>query len=139
MLRLVLFDIDGTLIHTDSAGIKAFARVFQNNFNIPRATDGVHFAGRTDTSLAREIFSLHRLEHSKENLNLFFEQYAFWLAHLLTGANGGIFPGVWRFIYELQSLPEPPVLGLLTGNIRLGAEIKLRHFNLWDFFTTGAF
>ena len=36
-------------------------------------------------------------------------------------------------------MPEPPLLGLLTGNIRLGAEIKLRHFNLWEFFTTGAF
>jgi phosphoglycolate phosphatase-like HAD superfamily hydrolase len=30
-------------------------------------------------------------------------------------------------------------LGLLTGNIRLGAEIKLRHFNLWDVFQTGGF
>ena len=39
----------------------------------------------------------------------------------------------------LQALPQAPLLGLLTGNIRLGAEIKLRHFNLWDVFQTGAF
>jgi phosphoglycolate phosphatase-like HAD superfamily hydrolase len=139
MVRLVLFDIDGTLIHTNSAGIRAFDRVMQTRFGIPRGTEGVRFAGRTDTSLAHEIFAKHRIEPSKANFHVFFEHYAFWLAHLLTESRGGIYPGVWRFIYELQSLPEPPVLGLLTGNVRLGAEIKLRHFNLWEFFTTGAF
>jgi phosphoglycolate phosphatase-like HAD superfamily hydrolase len=39
----------------------------------------------------------------------------------------------------LQALPQAPLLGLLTGNIRLGAEIKLRHFGLWEVFKTGAF
>ena len=39
----------------------------------------------------------------------------------------------------MQALPQPPLLGLLTGNIRLGAEIKLRHFDLWDVFEIGAF
>jgi len=139
MLRLVLFDIDGTLIHTDSAGIKAFAKVLEMQFKIPDGIAGVRFAGRTDTSLVREIFGLHGIEPTKEHFNIFFEQYTLWLAHLLLESKGDIYPGVWRFIYELQHLPEPPLLGLLTGNIRLGAEIKLRHFNLWDFFTTGAF
>jgi phosphoglycolate phosphatase-like HAD superfamily hydrolase len=139
MVRLVLFDIDGTLIHTNSAGVRAFERVLLTQFGVPRGTDGVRFSGRTDTSLAREIFTKHRIEPSKENFQVFFEHYAFWLAHLLAESRGDIYPGVWRFIYELQSLPEPPVLGLLTGNIRLGAEIKLRFFNLWEFFLTGAF
>jgi phosphoglycolate phosphatase-like HAD superfamily hydrolase len=139
MLRLVLFDIDGTLIHTDGAGIRAFAKVFEMQFKAPNATKGVRFAGRTDTSLAREIFRLHGIEPTKDNFAIFFEQYAFWLAHLLLESKGDIYPGVWRFIYELQRMPEPPLIGLLTGNIRLGAEIKLRHFNLWEFFTTGAF
>jgi phosphoglycolate phosphatase-like HAD superfamily hydrolase len=39
----------------------------------------------------------------------------------------------------LKKLPNPPLVGLLTGNIRLGAEIKLRHFELWKEFETGAF
>jgi len=139
MFRLVLFDIDGTLIHTDGAGIRAFGKVFETYFKIPSATRGVSFAGRTDTSLAREIFTRHLIPTTTENFAIFFEQYAFWLAHLLTQTRGDIYPGVWRFIYELQRLPEPPVIGLLTGNVRLGAEIKLRHFNLWEFFLTGAF
>jgi phosphoglycolate phosphatase-like HAD superfamily hydrolase len=139
MLRLVLFDIDGTLIHTNSAGVRAFAKVMETCFEVPNGTDGIKFAGRTDTGLAREIFIRHRIEPTKENFHVFFEHYAFWLAHLLTTSKGDIYPGVWRFIYELQQLPEPPLLGLLTGNIRLGAEIKLRHYGLWDFFVTGAF
>ncbi len=139
MLRLVLFDIDGTLIHTDGAGIRAFGKVFEREFGVPDCTASMKFAGRTDTSLVREAFNKHRIEPSKDNFNIFFEQYAFWLAHLLLECKGDIYPGVWRFIYELQRLPEAPVLGLLTGNIRLGAEIKLRHFNLWDFFLLGAF
>ena len=44
-----------------------------------------------------------------------------------------------EFIEGLKRLPEPPAIGLLTGNIRLGAEIKLRHFDLWKEFATGGF
>jgi phosphoglycolate phosphatase len=139
MLRLVLFDIDGTLIHTDGAGVQAFAKVFRTQFGVANSNEGVRFAGRTDTSLVREVFMKHRIEPSKANFQTFFEQYAFWLAQLLLESKGDINPGVWRFIYELQRLPDAPALGLLTGNIRLGAEIKLRHFNLWDFFMLGAF
>src|SRR5262249_49935426 len=47
--------------------------------------------------------------------------------------------GVWEFIRGLQALANPPLLGLLTGNIRLDAEIKLRHVGLWDVFVTGGF
>jgi phosphoglycolate phosphatase-like HAD superfamily hydrolase len=46
---------------------------------------------------------------------------------------------VLEFIQDLRTLPKPPRLGLLTGNVRLGAEIKLRHSNLWDLFETGGF
>ena len=48
-------------------------------------------------------------------------------------------PGVERLIRELQTLAEAPLLGLLTGNVQLGAEIKLRHYRLWENFKFGAF
>ena len=102
--------------------------------------DEVSFAGRTDTGLARHYFVKHQIEPSPENFRLFFDCYTHWLDHLLSRSQGAtICPGVWRMIYELQHLPDKPAIGLLTGNIRLGAEIKLRHFNLWEFFETGAF
>lgn len=139
MVRLVLFDIDGTLIHTNRAGIIAFDLAFNTQFKISNAAEGVKFAGRTDTGIVRQLFARHRIQASPENFALFFDCYADWLAQILPECRGDILPGIWRFIYDLQSLPEPPMLGLLTGNIRLGAEIKLRHFNLWDFFSIGAF
>jgi phosphoglycolate phosphatase len=139
MVRLALFDIDGTLIHTGGAGVKAFAKVFDLEFG---ATDGfaqLKFAGRTDLSLVREFFNVHRIPTTPENFARFFDRYVFWLDHILRESRTELCPGVWGFIHQLQALPDPPLLGLLTGNIRLGAEIKLRHFQLWDVFETGAF
>jgi phosphoglycolate phosphatase len=139
MVRLVLFDIDGTLVRTGGAGVKAFARVFASEFH---AADGFHqlkFGGRTDLSLVREFFVLHHIPPTPENFQRFFDRYAFWLDHLLRQSQTELCPGIWEFIRGLEALANPPLLGLLTGNIRLGAEIKLRHFNLWDVFRTGAF
>ena len=46
---------------------------------------------------------------------------------------------MFEFLRQLRALPQPPRLGLLTGNIQLGAEIKLRRFGLWDYFEFGGF
>ncbi len=139
MIRLVLFDIDGTLVHTGGAGIKSFAKVFQDEFNAHDHLEKLKFAGRTDTNLVREFFSYHNIEPTRENFDRFFERYVFWLDYILNQSHTEACPGVWEFIGALKALPKPPVLGLLTGNIRLGAEIKLRHFDLWKEFETGAF
>lgn len=140
VVRLVLFDIDGTLIHTGGAGVKAFARTLASQFNIHNGTEKVRFGGRTDPSLVRELFLHCGIDHNPSNVQRFFDAYSFWLAQLLADSNrGGPCPGVLRFVQNLRSLANPPRLGLLTGNIRLGAEIKLRHYNLWDPFETGAF
>ena len=139
MVRLVLFDIDGTLIHTGGAGVKAFAKTFTTEFNAVDGVERLKFAGRTDTSLVREFFGLYQIEPTPHNFHRFFERYVFWLDHILRDSKTEVCPGAWEFIQALQGLPQAPLLGLLTGNIRLGAEIKLRHFNLWDEFQTGGF
>jgi phosphoglycolate phosphatase-like HAD superfamily hydrolase len=139
VVRLVLFDIDGTLIRTGGAGVKAFGRAFASEFNIPNGTERLSFSGRTDTGLARQLFIQHGLDPSPENFRRFFDSYVFWLDHMLSRTNGAVCPGVWEFVRQLHALPDPPLFGLLTGNIRLGAEIKLRHFELWEVFQTGAF
>jgi len=139
MIRLVLFDIDGTLVHTGRAGSRAFGKTIASEFKAPESVEKVRFGGRTDPSLARELFGLNGIPATPENFRRFFENYVFWLDHLVASANGEICRGVLDFIRDLQALPNPPMPGLLTGNIRLGAEIKLRRYGLWDFFVTGGF
>jgi len=139
MVRLVLFDIDGTLIRTGGAGMKAFAQVFATEFNAIDGFERLNFAGRTDRSLLREFFTVHAIPATEENFQRFFDQYVFWLDHLLQTSRAEVCAGVWDFIRGLKALTPPPVLGLLTGNIRLGAEIKLRRLHLWDEFATGGF
>jgi phosphoglycolate phosphatase len=139
MVRLVLFDIDGTLIHTGGAGVKAFAKVFQTEFNAVDGFEQMKFAGRTDVSLVKEFFQVHQIPASPENFQRFFERYVFWLDEMLCHGKTVVCPGVRELIRDLKALPEPPMLGLLTGNIRLGAEINLRKAQLWEEFETGAF
>jgi len=139
MVRLVLFDIDGTLIRTGGAGVKAFAKTFASEFNAADGFERLKFAGRTDFSLVREFFTFHQIAPTPGNFKRFFERYVFWLDHILRDSKTEVCPGVWELVRELQALPQAPLLGLLTGNIRLGAEIKLRHFSLWDVFQTGGF
>ena len=139
MTRLVLFDIDGTLVHTGSAGMKAFAKVFSSEFKIPNGIEQLKFAGRTDISLVREFFTLNQVPATAENFSRFFDRYIFWLDHVLSQSKTEECRGTRNFIRELRNLPQPPIIGLLTGNIRLGAEIKLRHFGLWEEFQLGGF
>ena len=140
MTRLILFDIDGTLIHTHGAGMRAFERVFVSEFGAePGITKKIDFAGRTDSSIWREFCDLQKVAHSPEDRERFFSMYVHWLDHLLEEGEGGSLPGVRRLLYELQTMPDPPLLGLLTGNTRLAAEIKLRHHEMWEPFETGAF
>lgn len=139
MVRLVLFDIDGTLIRTGGAGVKAFEQTFAEVFGLREATRTLKFAGRTDYSLVRECFGLHGVEASPANFERFFTAYPGFLERRLHDLPGGVCEGIERFMDELEACEDRPVIGLLTGNVRRGAELKLVHYRLWHRFETGAF
>jgi phosphoglycolate phosphatase-like HAD superfamily hydrolase len=139
MFRLVLFDIDGTLISTGGAGIKAFSGAFAEIFGLPGATENISFAGRTDHGLVREIFGANGIEPTEQNFHKFEQAYFEQLTQFLPRDRREPLPGVRRFMAAFRELNPAPLLGLLTGNHPRGAEIKLRHFGLWEEFTMGAF
>jgi len=139
MIRLVLFDIDGTLVHTGGAGVKAFGRAFASEFGVADGATQLKFAGRTDISLVREFFTLQGIEATPQNFDRFFAAYLRWLQELIPDCQGGACHGVLAFHEQLLALPEPPLIGLLTGNIKRGARIKLDRFNLWEKFPFGGF
>jgi len=139
MIELVLFDIDGTLVRTGGAGVEAFRRVFATEFGATDGFEKLKFAGRTDTGLVREFFEYHKIPMTRNNTERFFEHYVFLLDYILSQGAPRACEGVEEFIATLRALPKLPMMGLLTGNIRLGAEIKLRHCGMWDIFEMGAF
>ena len=125
MTRVVLFDIDGTLIRTGGAGVRAFARTAEIAFGKPGGTRTMRFHGRTDTSLVREFLRLHDLADTADNVDRVLATYAFLLDEELERQRGETCPGVTECLAQLRARPEPPVVGLLTGNIRVGAALKL--------------
>ena len=73
MVRLVLFDIDGTLIRTGGAGVQAFAKVFATEFDAVDGFEQLKFAGRTDVGLVREFFGVHEITPTPANFERFFD------------------------------------------------------------------
>lgn len=97
------------------------------------------FHGRTDTSLVREYLRRHGLPETEEEIRRFLDVYVFLLGEELRRHAGEVCPGVLEFLDACRQLQPAPLMGLLTGNIRLGAELKLRAHGLWEQFELGGF
>lgn len=138
---LVLFDIDGTLIHTAGAGVRGMNAAFERLHGRSGALDGVPVAGRTDRAIIREVFRNWNVEMSDVELSPLRDEYVVELERELARSGApdfGVLPGVHEALAGLEADPGF-TLGLLTGNFVRGAEIKLAHFDLWRRFAFGAF
>lgn len=136
--RLLLWDIDATLITTGGAGDKALKRVVARRYGVEDDLHDVEIAGRTDARIARSILEKYAEGTSSEQVTAFLDEYLEQLAALLPQLNGQVLPGVPEILQRMAAKPDR-VLALLTGNLRRGAELKLRRYGLWDFFSFGAF
>ena len=140
MSKLVLFDIDGTLVLSGGAGLRAMTRTFEEIFQVRDGLVGVSMAGCTDTMILDEAIARLGLEADQPVRARFHERYCVWLAQeiLLPGPRKGVMPGV-RELLEVLSGRDDVVAGLLTGNVAKAARIKLEHFDLWRYFPFGAY
>jgi phosphoglycolate phosphatase len=141
MAKLVLFDIDGTLVLTGGAGVRAMNRACHEILGHADALDGIPVAGRTDWIILHD--TLGRIGHELDE-DLFARLRDAYLRHLreeiLQPGRGvkDVMPGV-RDLLDALGRRDDVFLGLLTGNFEEGARIKLEHFDLWRHFRCGAF
>jgi phosphoglycolate phosphatase len=138
---LLLFDIDGTLVLTGRAGLRAMTRTFEAEFGIADAFGGVSMGGRTDSWLLSHAMARAGIEDTPERHERFRAAYLPRLAEeiLQPGAGTkGVMPGVRELLDAARAHPHLH-LALLTGNYREAAAIKLRHFELWEYFPFGVF
>jgi phosphoglycolate phosphatase len=135
---LILFDIDGTLITSGGAGEHALRVGFEEEFGIRDDLRNVEIAGRTDSGIARQMLRYHGLDVSEQNLARFYAGYLRNLARELPARKGSLLPGIEVLLGALAMRPHV-AMGLLTGNLREGARLKLEHYRVVHFFPFGAF
>jgi phosphoglycolate phosphatase len=134
----ILFDIDGTLIHSGGAGKAALQRALASAFALTEIHDSVDFRGRTDGAIIRDLLTMHAIAATPESQACLVASYLDHLPVTLRSRPGRVLPGVRALLDHLRGRGGT-LLGLLTGNIRAGAKIKLGHFDLFDYFRCGGF
>jgi phosphoglycolate phosphatase len=141
MPKLVLFDIDGTLVLTGGAGMRAMTRTCDEIIGHADALDGIAVAGRTDWIILQDTLARLGRDLDRALFERLRERYVEYLRHeILQPGHGfnGTLPGVPDLLHSLQGR-EDVYLGLLTGNFEAGARIKLERFDLWRYFRCGAY
>jgi len=136
--RLLLFDIDGTLIHSGGAGVHALKSAFKERFGIDDDLRDIEIAGMTDSGIVVSILNKHKIPPTNENVSPFLDSYVHFLSLELPRRKGKLLPGVLELLERLKSR-QHLVLALLTGNVSRGAQLKLEHYGVWHFFEFGAF
>lgn len=141
MPKLVLFDIDGTLVLTGGAGLRAMNRACEELIGHRDALAGIPVSGRTDWIILHDTLARVGHELDQPLFDRLRDRYVELLReeihHPGKGFNGAL-PGVPDLLEALQPR-EDVYLGLLTGNFQEGARIKLQRYDLWRYFRCGAF
>ena len=132
----ILFDIDGTLTTSSNAGMGAMETTVEQLFGISEVPD-MSMHGRTDNSILHELFAAIDVEHDG-TFDQFNQQYCLNLPRSLKDRNARLLPGVESLLEELAGLKNVE-LGLLTGNLKQAAEIKLRHVGIDHYFSFGGY
>jgi phosphoglycolate phosphatase len=140
-VRLVLFDVDGTLLTARGAGRLAVGRALSAVYGATGPIERYDFRGKTDPQI---VFDLMRAagrepEDIRRSLDRFYDAYIGELEALLADETRvQVMPGVSELVPALASRDDA-LVGLLTGNIERGAHVKLRSTGLLPRFAVGAY
>jgi len=136
-MKLLLFDIDGTLLTTDGAGRVALQLAANDIFGLDEDLSGVTIAGNTDTGIIREVLAKRSLPVTDGNVNRYIGGYLARLRDQLAESPGVILPGIRALLDTLSTTGW--TTGLLTGNVERGAQLKLTTHGINNYFSIGAF
>ena len=136
-MRLILFDIDGTLIDSGGAGVCSLNLAMEELFSLDNAFQGISMAGKTDTQIIKEGLMKYDL-FPDGSIDAVINAYLKHLKREIQNDRKHVKPGIYEVLNELKDLRDSG-LGLLTGNLEAGARIKLEPFMLNRYFPTGAF
>jgi phosphoglycolate phosphatase-like HAD superfamily hydrolase len=135
-MHVCLFDIDGTLIASGGAGKAALEAALADEFGMTHTIDKLRLSGRTDRAIMADVFRLHVIDDTPENHRRLCEAY---LRHLPNYLHAGrVLPGIAELLAHLDDRDDVAV-GLLTGNVRDGARVKLGYFGLHHYFAFGGY
>lgn len=130
--KLILFDIDGTILLTAGAGRRAIVAALGEEVGDTAAFGRVRFDGKTDPQIVTELLEAagHPGPHASDRVSAICRRYVELLANELERHTGRttVMPGVHPLLDRLEA--EGVVLGLLTGNVAQGAALKLRSAGL---------
>ena len=138
--KLLLFDLDWTLIYTGGAGVRALNHAFEKLFGIPEAMKTVSPDGKTDPAICREmIHVLLRRDPQEGEIEKLCRGYLDQLAiEVSRGSGYRILPGIPELLHALSGHRDI-LMGLGTGNLEEGARIKLARADLMKYFPFGGY
>jgi len=137
-MKLLLFDIDGTLLMTHGIGRIALEEALQTVLDRPLSTGSIRFAGKTDRQILREVFKLINADPEGDAFQEVLDVYTANMQAMLTPEGVKVLPGVPALLSYLHDLPDIQ-LALLTGNMHATAVAKLAAVGLDHFFPFGGF
>ena len=139
MKKLLLFDIDGTLLQADDATRQAINKTFGEIFKLENPQQNVPFAGRTDLGIFKDVaVTLLGRPFKAGELEQVVERYLSLLTGELARCTFRLMPGVAKLL-PLLAAREDFILGLETGNLEPAAYMKLKRGGIDHYFTLGGF
>lgn len=132
----LLFDIDGTLLRAGNAGMKAIHETLIEMFGEVQESDLV-VHGRTDQGIMTDVFAGIGRDY-QQHRDDFDQMYWSKLPAVMASSGGELLPGVAELLEDLSAAPDV-ALGILTGNARVPADIKLKFFGIQQYFSFGGY